>query len=650
MIPLVDIGVDFETYYDADYNLEKMTTAEYIMDPRFEIIGVSLKLPGMPTEWVSGSLGEIHARLSQIDWGNARVIAHNARFDAAILEWRLALQASRYLCTMVGSRPHVVPYCGSQSLAAVSAHLGLGVKGTYVHKVKGLHRVDFSAEQLVDYGNYCVKDTDLACGIADYLDTILPQDEQDLIDLTLKKYIRPSLLLNTNALVARLKEIEHEKANLFDKLSSEFGVGEGEIRSRTKFAKLLGDALSKGGASLPIKMAKPSKKNPGPRTTYAFAKDDPEFKALLASPSPHVRTLVSAKIALSSSLEESRVRRLLVLAQMLGGKLPVPLVYYGAHPGRFSGDDKINLQNIPRVTRDKSGKVLKGQLRFAIEAAPGYSILAADFSNIEARLVATLSKSTALIEAFRRGEDIYSQFASKIYGYTVNKIDHPLERFVGKTCILGLGYGMGYKKFYLKMMQEGIVMNLNEAGRIVRLYRDTYPNIPALWSWMEQAAGQFLAVKGALYPSSMAGLIFAHERIILPNGMPITYPGIGVTSNGLAFCGRYGRSLLPAIDSVTGTPTNPHIPTQNVWGGMFTENVSQGLARIIATTAELKLARIGLPTALQVHDELVWHVPTVLIPQIIPVVDRIMTEAVPWLPNLPVAVEIHHGRTYGDAK
>ena len=81
------ITIDFETYYDKEYSLSKLTTEEYIRDKKFEVIGVGLKVNDEETEWFSGGREETKEWLSQFDWDNAFVLAHNNMFDGAILSW-----------------------------------------------------------------------------------------------------------------------------------------------------------------------------------------------------------------------------------------------------------------------------------------------------------------------------------------------------------------------------------------------------------------------------------------------------------------------------------------------------------------------------------------------------------------------------------
>ena len=631
----LDVGVDFETYYDSEYSLKKMENVEYVLDPRFEVIGVSIKLPGSPTQWITGTFDEIKEELAKLPWERIRVVAHNARFDGSILEWKFGFKPAAYLCTMVGSRPHYVPHIGSQSLEAISQYLDLPPKGSEVHKMLGKHRTDMTSEELSGYGAYCIRDTDNSVAISEQLSQLLPEDEQRLIDLTLKKYIRPRVLLDRGKLVARINELMLERGRMLDEIERDYGLSIKDLRSREKFADFLRYQL----------VDPPKKFNKDGEITYAFAKDDPGFRELLAHPNDAIRAVAHAKMAASSTQELSRLQSLLNVHDLTGGKLPVPLVYYGAHTGRFSGDGGINLQNLPRVEKDKAGNIKKGHLRFAIRAASGYSIVAADFSNIEARIVATLAGQQDLIEAFRTGRDVYSEFASQVYGYKVNKHDNPVERFVGKTCILGLGYGMGWRKFRAKLEIDGVFLSGAEAERIVHLYRNTYAEIPKLWKALQARVGKFCTDPQGLFPERE--FIFAHDRVVLPNSMPISYPDIAKSKMG---GGLYFRSRKFKFVANEEQGKLLEEDSNKLWGGSITENISQALARIIATKAELKLTDLGMPCVLQAHDELVFHIPTHFVEKVLPVIESVMTEEVPFLKDLPVAVEIKYGPTYGDAK
>jgi DNA polymerase len=632
-VQLIPLGLDFETYYDREYTLQKLTTAEYILDPRFEIIGVGLGVGGALPVWFSGDLAYIRKVLGRIPWDRTEVIAHNAIFDGSILEWICGYKPAKYFCSMMGSRPFVAPYTGRSSLGAVMKYLEIGEKGTEVENALGIHRNQFSVEQLARYGSYCCNDVVGTCRARDKLVGMLPQDELDLIDLTIKKYTRPKLKLDAEALETRIAAIRIEKTAMEQSIMS-YGLTAADLRSRPKFAKALGEQ----GVSVPMKRSKTTGED-----TFAFSKTDAAFMELLGSDNETVRELVMARLKLSSNMEETRLARLLSIARLdFGGDalLPVPLLYYGAHTGRFSGLDKINLQNLPRIKVLADGRTPdpeSGWLRRSIVAPEGYAIIAADLSNIEARVTATLAGQHDMIEGFRRGEDLYSKFASRIYGRTINKKDDPDERFVGKTCILGLGYGMGWVKFLLQMalgkQTKGI--DEREAKRIVYLYRETYDRIPALWRALEAQ------VTGSIDPACIATygcLNFLHERIVLPNGMPIIYPKLRQVMSGagprLEFSSKRGGSEADGF----------------LWGGAITENVVQALARIILTRAELILARHGLVAALQVHDELIYCVPRNYAEACKKAIGMAMCAKVDFMPNLPVACEIGIGQTYAECK
>jgi DNA polymerase bacteriophage-type len=148
------------------------------------------------------------------------------------------------------------------------------------------------------------------------------------------------------------------------------------------------------------------------------------------------------------------------------GKLPIPLKYYGAHTGRWAGSDKVNFQNLP--SRDKKKKTLKN----AVIAPEGYMVINCDSSQIEARVLAWLAGQDDVVKAFAEGRDVYSEFATKIYKKPISKAN-PIERFVGKTCILGLGYGTGALKLQhtLKTQPPGAVVTEDEAKEFVSIYR-----------------------------------------------------------------------------------------------------------------------------------------------------------------------------------
>ena len=432
-------------------------------------------------------------------------------------------------------------------------------------------------------------------------------DELDLLDLTVKKFVRPRLKLNTTVLSQRWIDVETEKVHLL----MEAGVTKDQVMSDAKFAAALRDVgvLEK---DLPTKWSNPKKKD-----TYAFAKTDGGLFKLIDT-HPQVAALVAARISSKSTQEMTRLQRMRDLGHVTGGWLNVPLLYYGAHTGRFSGLDFINLQNLGR------GSVL----REAIEAPKGCKLIAGDLSQIEARITAVLAKQWDLVAQFESGEDVYANFASEHYGYAVNKTDHPKERFVGKTGILSLGYQAGAQKFWATMNNvHNTEITIKEAEKIVGTYRTKYRKIYGLWYELED----YIRIMIRGIRTEFGPIEFQKNRVILPNGMPMPYRGLsGGTSNA-----KYITK--------NGTPTD-------LYGGKLLENIVQALARIVMTTAELRLAAHKLFAVLSVHDELVFCVKEEHADLIAAVVKDVMEQTVEWMPELPVKAEVAIGNNYKECK
>ena len=155
--------------------------------------------------------------------------------------------------------------------------------------------------------------------------------------------------------------------------------------------------------------------------------------------------------------------------------LPVPVRYYAAHTGRWGGADKINLQNLP--SRGPNGKKLKRSMI----APDGYMLIDCDSSQIEARVLSWLAGQDDLTEAFRAGDDVYKKMAMSIYGVNREEDVTKDQRFVGKTTILGAGYGMGAVRFKDQLQSFGFDIDLDEARRVINVYRGTNYSITTLW-------------------------------------------------------------------------------------------------------------------------------------------------------------------------
>lgn len=600
------ITVDMETFYSGPFSLSKMTTEEYIRDPQFEVIGVSVKVDDEPAEWFSGTKAQTKRWLEQFPWSEVAAVAHNAMFDMAILNWHFGIRPKRIVDTLSMLRAIDGPDAGN-SLAKAAERYGLGVKGTEVINAMGKRRLDFSPEELAAYGDYCINDTELTYGLFQKLAAGFPMVELRLIDLTIRMFTEPVLYLEKADLELHLAEVQEKKRKLLNKAV----ISKDNLMSNPQLA----DTLRHLGVEPPMKISPVTGKE-----TFAFAKNDEEFKALLDHPNWVVQAIVAARLGVKSTLEETRTERFIKIAGR--GALPVPLRYYAAHTGRWGGDDKVNLQNLPR----------KSPLKKAIKAPEGYAFIDCDSSQIEARTLAWLAGQDDLVAAFDRGEDVYKIMASAIYNEPVDEVTQD-QRFVGKTTILGCGYGMGAEKFQAQLLTFGVDMHADECKRIISVYRDTYPMIPLLWRQAGDALDAMTNNQTA--PLGRDGVleVRGEEGIRLPNGLRLRYPN-------LRWYMKDGKSEM-IYDQKKGKAVIP----SRIYGGKCVENVCQALARIVIGEQMLMIAR-RLRVVMTVHDAVGAIAPVEQADEAREFVEACMRIRPKWAAALPLNCESKMGASY----
>ena len=621
--------IDFETYYSKTFSLSKMTTESYIRDPQFEVILVGIKKNNGPVKWVPKPL--VAHILQAIDFSKAAILCHNTAFDGAILSWHYGVKPKLWLDTLSMARPiHNVTVGGS--LKALATYYKLGVKGDEVVNALGKRYADFSQEELQRYADYCVNDVELTYQLWLNLKKQLPSHELLVIDQTLRMYTKPKIELDVPLLEKHLAEVRQRKEDVLRELADVVGMGEqfdpaalkSLLMSNAQFASL----LRLLGVEPPMKVS--------PRTgkdSYAFSKTDKALTDLLEHPDECVRAAVEARLGTKSTLEETRTEAFIGIAGR--GPLPIMLNYYGAHTGRFSGGDKVNLQNLP--SRGNT------TIRQALRAPEGYEIIACDSSQIEARTVAWLAGQDDLVQSFRDGRDVYSEFASEVYGKTVTKADYT-ERFVGKTCILGLGYGMGADKFRKTLALAKIHIDENEAQRIVRLYRQKYWKIVELWQTCGQVLKDMVGNRNGVLREVIC---YDSDGILLPNGLRIAYPALRQTKDGFEYIND-PRTYRKAVTQRVSGGDLDDLTWTRIYGGKVVENIVQALAGIIVRGQMVKLGLSGYFVAFQVHDENVCVVPSEGADKAEQEIIRIMSEPPAWAPDLPVACEAGRADNYGD--
>jgi DNA polymerase len=594
------LTIDFETYYSRDFSLTKSTTEEYVRDDRFEVIGVAVQVNDDEPAWKSGTHEEISEFLYKFDWCHSFALAHNAMFDGAILTWRFGIKPMAWLDTLSMARSTDGLEAGN-SLAKLAIRYNLGVKGTEVVDAMDKRRVDFRPEWLAKYGEYCKNDVKLTYDLFNVLVQRFSRSELELISLTIKMFSEPVLQLNTPLLEQHLMQVQARK----EKLLAQCVANKETLMSNPKLAEL----LIKMGVEPPMKESPANGK-----LTYAFAKNDEEFKALMEHPDERVQAIIAARLGTKSTLEETRTQRFISIS--LRGKMPVPLRYYAAHTGRWGGDDKLNLQNLPR----------KSLLKDSIIAPKGYVLIDADSSQIEARIVAWLSGQHDLVDAFERKEDVYKIMASAIYGKDESQIEAN-ERFVGKTTILGAGYGMGHTKFGVQLKTFGVEIEDQEASRIISVYRQTYPHIPRLWKEANSSLDALRQGKTTTVGHQPQALSVTESGFLLPSGLYLNYKDLQQGEDGYTYASRRGRI--------------------KIYGGKVVENVCQALARCVIGEQMIKISR-KYKVALTVHDAVMAVVKEEEKDEALAYIEECMNWRPSWALTLPLACEIGVGKSYGE--
>ena len=604
------ITLDFETYYDKDFSLKKLTTEEYIRDPRFEIIGLGIKVNNDSTEWASGTFEDFKGYIHSFNWENSMALAHNTMFDGAILSWLFGVKPKVWADTLcMGRAVHGIEVSGS--LKAMAERYEIGVKGTEVLNALGKRREDFDDEALSLYGDYCVNDVELTHSLFNIMADKFPKKELKIIDTTLRMFIEPVLDLDTPLLEEHLINIRDRK----DELLVNAGIEDKkDLMSNDKFAGLLRD----NNVSPPMKISPTTGKE-----TYAFAKTDEGFKQLQEHWNQDVQNLVAARLGNKSTLEETRTQRFIDIAKR--GNLPIPLRYYAAHTGRWGGSDKINLQNLP--SRGENGGVLKR----SILAPDGHVLIDCDSSQIEARVLAWWAGQKDLVDAFHNKEDVYVNMASRIYRCDRASVTKN-QRFVGKTTILGAGYGMGAQKFMNQLSSFGVNVEYKEASRVIQAYRTTNPQIKKLWTdameLIEQLSKGFCLLIGDV---NIVEPIIGIKSVKLPSGLLMRYEDLKLErdeygAENYTFKTRSGRS--------------------KIYGGKFVENVCQAVARCVIGEQMLEIAK-RYKVVLTVHDSLVVCVKEEEADEARQYVEDCMRAVPDWAKGLPLDCESGVGKSYG---
>lgn len=663
------LTLDFETYYDKEINLKKMTTQAYVMHPQMEVLMVSAKFNEDPVQVIDGE--QIPTFFATVDWSNTAVIAHNAVFDGSILYWRYGVRPAMLIDTMSMAQALGVPtIAGSASLATCirllqEAGYAVPPKGTEVLDALGKRRADFTPQQWAAYREYCKNDTDITWFLFKVLRQYLTDEEMRFQDIILRCYTEPRLTVDIPTVEYELNRCRTYKAEQLAEVCKMFGTTQDNLsallRSNDKFAEVLrsiggvteeeAEQGKSGTFIIPTKVSEKTGK-----TTWAFGKTDVAFKELCEHDDPKIQAVCQARLAAKSSIDETRCLKFLEYGSY--GFLPMGYKIGGAHTNRMSGGSagSANMQNLPSGRREGQSDLLRRSI-----IAQGNSVIVNyDASQIECRVLAYIANQTDVLGVFASGGDVYSFAASKIHGIPYQEIvdgrkssdpetahKYSMMRQYGKTATLALGYGQGAQGFQkYALVNTGINMTMDESATTVRAWRDANGFITGFWRMCDQALATMVA-GGQMYFGGADGKMFFADGnryifgrkvagIRMPNGLWLNYPNLSADFTNprrpqyfYEKCGYNGKPLKT-----------------KVYSGLVAENITQALAFAVMKTQSVWIAQY-YPIVMNTHDEWCIVVPREQAEVAADYMHRCMCTAPDYIQGIPLASEGGWAQSYG---
>lgn len=661
------VSLDFETYYDQDYTLKKMSTSEYVRDSRFEVLMVGIKIGKKATKVVPGH--KARAELAKIPWSLYGLLCHNTAFDGLILSHHFKTVPKFYYDTLSMARGLHSNEIGAGLDEVSQFYGGRGKIQGVLEDMQGVRFADLwkSKTAYAKAAEYCANDVDETARIFGLMLEQYPADEIALINTTIRMFCDPVLKLD----IPRVqKEYERELKRKKDLLLSvadkdHDGTGllktkaekelQGEERTLLIAKRIIGSSerfaelLRAEGVDPPVKISqawikkKPAERDDAKKWTYAFAKDDLAMQELLEHPSERVRDLCECRLSVKSTTNVTRAERFLKACEN-GWSLPVGLSYYRAHTGRWGGNNKMNMQNLIRG----------GELRLSILAPKGHQVVVADSGQIECRVNGWLWGQDDLLDAFRKSDayeaeqaklpeserkpatgenrDAYCKFGDSVYAREITKKDK-IERHVGKTSVLGLGFQMGAPKFQSTLAKGAnggppVFFELDMCEKIVNTYRRKNYKIAQGWG----ICGRIIEDMATGRTGSHMCLHWEKETIWLPNGMALKYPDLRKEINEETGWDEWSYRVKDG--------------RKKIYGGLLCENIVQALARIIVATQMLAVEKQGYRIVMMTHDEVVAIAPTRSAPKCYREMHKAMTTPLWWCMDIPLSAEGGYADNY----
>ena len=601
------LSIDIETYSEA--SLSSTGVYRYAADPSFTVLLFAYSVDAGPVRIVDLAQGEslpaeVEAALSD---PKVQKWAFNAQFERVCLSAYLGekLDPRGWYCSMVWSTYAGIPL----NLAGVAQALHLETekmtegkdlirkfsqpcKATKSNGGRTRNLPEHAPEDWETFKAYCVRDVEVERAIASRLSP-LPMPEFEWENYWRDQRFNDMGVGIDVELASKAVEADLEiKDALYTQMRHWTGV-----ENPQSVTQLLG-WLQDHGAELP-----------------SLAKAD--VASALDEADGTVAEVLAARLEIAKSSVKKYEKMLDCVCP--DGRAHGLLQFMGAgRTGRWAGR-LVQVQNLPRQTFGdleeaaalvKAGQadmlgvlwgsapnVLSELIRAAFVAAPGNRFLVADFSAIEARVIAWLAGEQWVLDLFKSGGDIYCETGTRMFGQEVKK--HSPLRQRAKVAVLACGYqgGVGALK---AMGGEKLGLSEDEMASIVDAWRKANPRIAQMWWDVNRAALE--AIKNGT--SQMVGRIKVYQKlgalvIALPSGRELIYPSPRVGEN------RFGGESITFM----GLGLNRKWGRIETYGGKLVENIVQATARDVLAHSMATLEAAGYPTVMHVHDEVITEVP-----------------------------------------
>lgn len=641
-----EVHLDYETY--SDLELTSVGAWCYAMHPSTEVLCAVIKINGKQFRWRYGDPPpRVFAKA--IDSG-ALLWAWNANFERAITEEVVCKMFPRF------PRPKLSQWRDSQAVAAMCRY---PLRLEYCAKALGLEqKKDTRGKMLINLFSKPNKKT---------RKRVFPSEEPERYnefieycaqDVKVEEEVLRALPINDLGSHQRVWELDSKINSRGVMIDSELCKGAVKLsreivaRASDELKKVTDGAVSTGGQTQKIKDFCESQGLVIPNVQEQTVLDILKRKDV----SSKARRVLELRLTVAKS-SATKYGRMLV-CQCPDGRVRGSLQYHGAGTGRWAGRlfqphnlarprqnvmdmcetiARADYQLLLMLYDDVLG-VLRDAVRHALIPGARNTFIISDLSAIEARVLGWMANEPRYLEAYRKGLDLYKATAALIFGVPYEDIDDD-QRFLGKQCVLGLGYGMGAPKFNVSCENAGQSVPRTLTDKAVKVYRSRYKMIPRFWNAIERAAIQCVVEEE---PVRVSCLEFQkhgnHLAMKLPSGRRIWYPEARARQEI-----KWGE---PRLTLSYGSMFGAKWGREGTYSGKLTENADQAISADVIATALLRSEKHGMPIAIHVHDEIVSEVPKEEAAEAVHETTALMTKPIKWARGLPLGAKTFQSPRY----